>query len=253
MNKTYNGKAYRFLSFEGLQKTIESEQLRLTNPILFNDPIDNSSYIAPLDWEQWKKINLAECAEKKYSKKIFSTLYIASFSKEYNTENSYLMWAHYAKEHKGVCFEIDFGKNKFLGNPEEVTYDDLRKKRNEIREKYPNNFSNLSNEAQNEIGYFLVTYKHKVWEYEKEIRLVVDSMLTEHKKGFRKSIDEKYLFVDFDLNLISKIIFGIKADPTEELIIKNMLKSKGISPKFEKMYIDPVTLNLESKPYFEEK
>ena len=237
---TYNGKAYRFLSFEGLHKTIQSSSLRFTRPDQFNDPLDNSSLIAPLKWEEWKEIGLTAFAEKRYTNHIFRSIYISSFCKEYEAENSYLMWAHYGdKNHTGVAFEIDFSKVKYLDNPDNVIYPpNLVEKRNELKN-------------DEEIGYFLVTNKHKVWSYEKEIRLIVDTEKEGIKNDSRikKSCDEKHLFVDFDLNYISKIIFGINADKENELITINMLKEKGFNPEFRKMRINPVSLSLASIKY----
>jgi len=235
---THNDKAYRFLNFEGLHKTIQSNSLRFTRPDQFNDPLDNSSYIAPLNWEEPKKLGFDNFAEERYTNHIFGSIYISSFCKEYKTENSYLMWAHYGdKNHTGVAFEIDFSKVKYLGNPDKVTYPpNLAKKRKELKN-------------DEEIGRFLVTNKHKVWSYEKEVRLIVDTKYIKNDSRIKKSYDEKYLFVDFDLNFISKIIFGINSDSENELITINMLKEKGINPEYRKMRINPTSLSLESIKY----
>jgi hypothetical protein len=127
---------------------------------------------------------------------------------------------------------------------------------------YPNNISekrdNLkvkrSNSVnldvdENEIGLFLVTNKHKVWKYEKEVRLIVDAELKENNKSFNKSYDEKYLYMEFDLKNISKVIFGLNSDKSDEIITINMLREKGLSPKYEKMIINPISLMLESEEY----
>jgi len=213
---TYNGKAYRFLSFKGLHKTIQSNSLRFTRPDQFNDPLDNSS-ITPLDWEQCEKIGLTAFVEKKYTNYIFGSIYISSFCKEYETEDSYLMWAHYGdKNHTGVAFEIDFSKVKYLGNPDNVTYSpNLAEKRNELKN-------------DEDIGLFSATNKHKVWLYEKEVRLIVDTKKEGIKNDSRikKSYDEKYLFVDFDLNFISKVIFGINADSEPKHRIQRKLERR---------------------------
>ena len=239
--KTFNGKAYRFLGFNGLHKTIETEKLRFTNPSQFNDPLDNSSLLSPLNWKKWNEFGLTEFAEKRYTKSIFSTIYIASFSKEYRTEKSYLMWSHYGDSHKGVCFEIDFSKIKFLGNPDIVQYEkNLINIRDELYKH---------KDRKEDIGRFLVTYKHYIWSYEKEVRLIVDTELINNIKGFKKSNDEKYLYVDFSLNYISKVIFGINSKKEDEIITINMFKEKGVFPKYRKMKINPITLELESENY----
>ena len=45
---TYLNKAYRFISFDGLFKTIESRSLRFTRVDKFNGALDNNPFIAPL-------------------------------------------------------------------------------------------------------------------------------------------------------------------------------------------------------------
>lgn len=242
-HNNYNEKAYRFLGFEGLHKTIETGKLRFTNPLQFNDPIDNSPYLVSFNWKEWIDLGLENYAIKRYTNKIFSTIYIASFSKEYKSEKSYLMWAHYANSHKGVCFEIDFSKIKFLGNPEIVHYP-----KNLAKERDKNKDEKNTDDIE-KTGVFLATYKDKIWSYEKEVRLIVDTVLTDNQKGFKKSYDEKYLYVDFNLNYISKIIFGINSEKEDEIITINMFKEKGVFPEYRKMKINPITLELESVKY----
>ena len=164
---SYSDKAYRFLTFEGLLKTLEDDSLRLTRADNFNDPLDNSPLIAPFEWREFKKMgyNYINTITEYSFNKIFSSTYICCFSKEYDNENSYLMWSHYSDSHKGVCFEIDFSKNiDLLDTPSNVEYpDDLLS----VRE-------NLRITKEQNVGLFLVTNKLKVWKYEKEVRIIVD-------------------------------------------------------------------------------
>lgn len=53
---TYNGKAYRFLSFEALEKTIVYRQLRFSRFATFNDPLDCSVFIGDINFEKYKKM-----------------------------------------------------------------------------------------------------------------------------------------------------------------------------------------------------
>jgi len=249
---TYNNKAYRFLSFEGLHKTIQSGKLRFTSPQQFNDPLDNNSLITPLPWNALEKSGSSDFFENRYTSKIFNSMYICCFSKEYDKKESYLMWAHYGnKDHKGVAFEIDFSKIEFLGNPSSVTYDGLVKKRDEITEKIIIN-KGIPYDLQKEIGLFGVTYKYDVWSYEKEVRLIVDTTSPNINSNFKKSYNEKHLLVNFDLGFISKVIFGINADKENEIITINMFQEKGLKPDYKKMRINPISLELESVKYIKE-
>ncbi len=244
---TYLGKAYRFLTFDGLIKTIENKSLRLTRVDKFNDPLDNNPFIAPFDWEKYgnegEELFLKIANEYVFSK-VFKSLFICCFCKEYKSDDSYLMWSHYGQSHTQVCFEIDFSKHKYLGGPSEVQYPkNLVSKRN-----------NLSNSEQGVLGLYVVTNKLKQWSYEKEVRLVVDIMSPKIDfSKFKLCDSSEFLYVDFDLNYISKVIFGIKSNLYNELKTRNIFLCHGLNPKYEKMYIDPKTLKLESKPYDFEK
>jgi hypothetical protein len=239
---TYKGKAYRYIAFDGLFKTIENESLRLTRVDQFNDPLDNSPFLAPFDWREWKTYgnNYIKSAEHYIFSYASSSMYICCFCKEYKTQDSYLMWSHYGKSHSQVCFEIDFNKHNYLGSPSVVKYPkNLVKERNKLDIK-----------TSDKLGLFVVTNKLRNWSYEKEVRLIVDKV---HPKvdspGFKSSDDGKYLYAKFDLNNISKVIFGIKSEKSNELKTIELFNIKKLKPKYEKMYIDPENLTLQSEPY----
>lgn len=130
---TYNNKAYRFISFEGLENTLRFKKLRLSRADQFNDPLDNSPFLMPLEWDKYLKYGdkFVQMQSEKAFMDVFGSIYICCFSKTYTSDKSYLMWSHYASNHSQVCFEIDFSKVKYLGKPSEVTYpDNLYDKRN---------------------------------------------------------------------------------------------------------------------------
>lgn len=240
---TYSGKAYRFLTFEGLFNTVKNKKLRFTRIDKFNDPLDNNPFIAPLDWEKFDKeageLFLKYVNEYVFTR-VFKSLFICCFSKEYKSDDSYLMWSHYGQSHSQVCFEIDFLKNDYLGRPSEVTYPES------LIEKRNNSF-NIDN---GQLGLYLVTNKLKQWSYEKEVRLIIDTKSPKVDwKIFRLNETAEFLYVDFDLNYISKIIFGIKSTLSDELKTRCTFSNNGLNPIYEKMYIDPNTLKLNSKQY----
>lgn len=234
---TYCGKAYRFLSFEGLYATIESETLRFSRGDTFNDPLDMHPYIASYDWEKYVKTGPAfvELITEKAFDKIFSSLYVCCFCKEFDSDDSTLMWSHYAKNHTQVCFEIDFSHNNYLGGPSEVYYStDI------VADRKSNN-----SKTSEEQGLYLVTTKIEQWKYEKEVRLVVDTRLPKTPSILsRISVNELHLFVKFDLHNISKVIFGVKANSNDICHTMILFANKNIYPEFFKMIIDPVSLKL---------
>jgi hypothetical protein len=240
---TYEGKAYRFLSFEGFFESIENKNLRFSSANSFNDPLDNSPYLIPMDWLEYNKLGnetFLQIANEYILEKAFKSLYICCFCKEYNTDDSYLMWSHYGQSHSQICFEIDFSKYNYLGKPSEVCYPESLASK---REKYKKN-------EQGNLGLFVVTNKLKQWSYEKEVRLIVDINYNKDIFSISKiSNDSLYLFVDFDISIISKIIFGINSQYYNELKTFSLFSRNNLSPIFEKMYIDPISLKLKSKEY----
>ncbi|TYP99191.1 hypothetical protein C7447_102512 [Tenacibaculum adriaticum] len=237
---TFNGKAYRFLSFEGFYKTIENKSLRFTRIDGFNDPLDCSPFLHPeIEWNEVENNygkQFPDLTVDFVKQKALGSLFVCCFSKEYDTDDSYLMWSHYANSHTQVCFEIDFSINHYLGGPSEVIY--------------PNNLKEYSlNNAEN-IGLMIVTSKLKQWKYEKEVRLVIDI----NYRGVKDNIqfvkgDNKHLYSPIDLQLISKVIFGLKSNFENEKKIILMFLERGLQPTFEKMRISPIDLKLESIKY----
>lgn len=232
------------MTFDGLFKTIENQNLRFTRVDQFNDPLDNSPFLAPLDWKEYveNEPNFINVLKSYMFSEVFSSIFISCFCKEYDSMDSYLMWAHYGQSHTQLCFEIDFEKYNFLGGPSEVNYPESLAT---FREK-------LKRKNQNKIGLELVTTKSKVWCYEKEVRLIIDILnpSTDVTK-YSASTNGHYLFVPFDLHYISKVIFGVNSSKLNEVKTIKMLKDKGLRPQFEKMIINPETLRLQSLKYKE--
>lgn len=236
---TYLGQAYRYLSFEGLFKTLETKSLRFTRVDCFNDPLDNSIFLAPFDWNEYAKEGSSYISfVQKYFQQVFTgSLYACCFCKEFDSENSYLMWSHYGNGHTQVCFEVDFSKNRYLGGPSEVTYPESLKEERDI----------IASKDSSKQGLYLVTTKTKQWSYEKEVRLIVDTNNDKVDTAKIKiSHDSKNLFVEFDLTLISKTIFGVKAVKEDINKTINMFNERNLNPEYFKMRIDPVNLTLKA-------
>jgi len=238
--KTYRNKSYRFISFEGLYSTIENRSLRYTRADQFNDPLDNSPFLMDFDWKEYSKKGdkFIKMATKSAFERAFSSTYICCFSKTYTSPESYLMWAHYGKSHSQVCFEIDFSKHDYGGGPSEVTYP-----KNILEQR------NIDRKENGELGMFVVTNKSKVWKYEQEVRLIFDIRFVQNLRGLKTVNQEKNLDVPFNPNIISKVIFGYNSSEFDELKTISMFKEINHLPKFEKMMIDPLTLNLKPIKY----
>lgn len=245
MKNYYKEKAYRFITYEGLFNTIKNKSLRFTRTDKFNDPLDCSPLITPLNWRKYLELEerdkfIKEAVSHMFET-IFKSIYVCCFSNEYKSYESYLMWSHYANSHSEVCFEIDFSKENTLDKPIKVNYP----QKNLINERE----KHISIDNNEELGNYLVSTKSKIWDYEKEVRLIVDIKTPNLDYSSIKFENESFLYLDFDPKHISKIIFGEKSTLHNENMTIGLFESLNHKPKYEKMFINPKNLQLESKKY----
>jgi len=245
---TYFGKAYRFIGFEGFNNTIAKGTLRFSRIDTFNDPLDCNPLKHPYAYKIYKKVepfaskNLKiseiNTGFKSWLKDFYEKSYMCCFCKEYDSDLSYLMWAYYGA-HKEMCFEIDFNKQSYRWRPSHITYvNDLKSERDLIEFK-----------SSEERGMFIATTKSKIWEHEKEVRLIVDVDNNNVSKNIILSDDKYHLFYPFDIKIISKVIFAVNSDKIKEDKVMHLMESKGHKPIYEKMIINPDTLKLQSIDY----
>jgi len=97
----------------------------------------------------------------------------------------------------------------------------------------------------NGLALFLVTTKSNLWAYEQEVRLVVETSLNPKTASFKKTNEDKNLDVPFDLKMISKVVFELKASKENVYKTIDLFEKKGHKPTFEKMIINPVDLEPE--------
>ncbi|MDB0037919.1 DUF2971 domain-containing protein [bacterium] len=234
---------YRFLSYEGMEATIKTEQLRFSNPRTFNDPLDGSYHLFPSRYMMNSSITTREPFESYsvfLSENVYKSVYVCCFSKEYKSKDAYLMWAHYGEKHKNLCFELTWANEennfKFLGGPEEVKYGNLVDIRNDAER-----FDKI------DLGNYLTHTKSDIWKYEKEQRFLVD---LEHKNATESlipKVEKDYCYVNFDLKMITKVIFGLNSPEDQVKKIISCFLNKSYTPIFVKLFIDTETLELEEK------
>ena len=170
---------------------ITEEKVKISNFNYFNDPAD------PII-----KLQIKELPE---IKDMINKIKICSLSSEYD---NFLMWSHYANEHKGICIAYDISKIKEYNKTilKKVIYT----KKIQIYKPYNHIFENLilNNEEKNFISLFYL--KHKNWKYEKEYRIITY---------------EDYDFINLP---IKAIYFGMNADINHINLVKNFIKDKNI-------------------------
>lgn len=237
----YSGKAYKFCSTDTFSKIIEFQKLRLARADTFNDPHDSNPFLIPLEWEELTKFKEGSKQTVQYIAnqaftRICGSIYITCFCQNYINPRSTLMWAHYANNHKGVCFEIDFPKttrsNYKEGDivPINVTY--VKSLVEERNKRTP---------ESEDLPLFISTYKSDVWHYEEEIRLVVESTSFDKTKLTNVN-DGRNMDLDFNIQSIGKVIFGLRTAPEEIEEIVRLFCQKGYLPEFYKLDIHPVSI-----------
>lgn len=163
---------------------------------------------------------------EEYNTRMFG---IFSVAKEHN---HLLMWSHYASDHKGFCVEFNyemlvafctqyFLENGKLLETREIIYQD----------EYPV----LIPTIEDDIEYMLrpLSIKSKVWDYEKEFRLIV-----------YEGAGENVVLPD---GIINRIILGCKMSDPYKYEIKSIAKAKKINVAESRMHLEKYAL--EYRPF----
>jgi hypothetical protein len=224
----------------------KNRTLRFTRADALNDAFELSPFIVPLNWleiTELAKTNLpaAKALSNEAFRRICASLYITCFSRSCSSPESQLMWAHYGDSHKGVAIEVDF---EFLRKqdpgcgyfPVGVTYV------NSLLEE-----RNRRSPASEDLALFIATYKDRVWAYEDEVRVVIETESFD-KARFKPVPGDRYVDVNFNPAGIRKVVFGLKSDPREIHEVMADFLPTGHSPEFVRLDLDPLTLKVLEKP-----
>ncbi|ANN64348.1 hypothetical protein SZ47_04615 [Brachyspira hyodysenteriae] len=171
--------------------------IRLSNFNYFNDPADP---LIKLNKEAFEAI-------EEYT----NDIKIYSLSSEYN---NFLMWSHYANEHKGICVAYDISNINEYNN---MILKKVRYTNSVVLGEYEHIFDNY---ALNLESYFISLFylKHKNWQYENEYRIIANTK-------------EEYIYLP-----IKAIYFGMNSSDDDIKLIKSLVKDDTI--KFYKMKSD---------------
>ncbi|WP_130538159.1 DUF2971 domain-containing protein [Thiomicrorhabdus indica] len=166
--------AYKYLSTDTLSLIVNGGKLWFSRADVLNDTFELSPFLMPLNWSEIVELKesqpqIADALVSEAFKKVSSSLYITCFSKHYKDPESQVMWAHYGDAHKGCCICIDFSilkdnKNSTGLYPVEVQYV------NSLLEE-----RNSRTPESDDLGLLIGATKTKIWEYEKEVRFVLEA------------------------------------------------------------------------------
>ncbi len=238
---------YKYSNFEtSLNHIILNKTLQFSNPDSFNDPFDCNEGLFKFNFsDEIIKTNLDELSNGNISrsqrrkmikqlknpkttndqfKKTKKEYKISCFSKLYD---EVLMWSHYGNKHSGICVGFDFPykyDGKFILSP--VVYQDKIEPLDE-QTNYRKVFLHW------------MTIKSIRWEYEKEIRAI------SHSK-----ISDPYELMNYDKKYIKEIIFGCNVSKSKINEALRKIRKSDISIKnilFKRMLIDTETFLLKEE------
>lgn len=250
---------YKYIDIKGGKLMLGNKTLQYTNATQLNDPFDchpklldfsnipdemTNGWI-PKEWLQHKEENRALNRR--------NDTWLTSFSKRYD---SILMWAHYCYNHKGICVGLNqdkvlacvppmFGTISSEPQVVEVNYADILERPDPSKCSW---------------NYQFLT-KAKEWEYEQEVRLVMDKphpsyaaftpeQAKEADENKSKVWDWKEIhhYQPLKGDCFESIYFGINIDPKEkEKIINFALKEINPDIKLYQMRLDEDALRLKAE------
>lgn len=172
ISKVDGFKLYRYMPAEYFDiRNVEKQMIHLSSNGVMNDIYEGSfiSHDSPYAYEKWKKLSN-----------------IAYMSCMTENNDNLLMWSHYAASHTGICVEYDLKMLQddpydIVGHILPVIYESRRWIKKDINQLIED--IQLLNDAIEKDGdYFgstelddiipLVALKSKVWEYEREWRVI---------------------------------------------------------------------------------
>lgn len=171
----------------------------------FNDPFDCSLDLISFDKEKKKT------KQKKFEKSTIDTFENIGVCSYTLNPNSILMWSHYANKHTGYCLEFRSNQNRDGINPLFVNYiNDFKK-------------ASFYKERKNSLFHMLYS-KSKEWEYEQELRTVINLLAD------TKIIDRKIPFIEDDL---LAVYFGIECEnKVSSMIMQIVMRQYSNNIKF---------------------
>ncbi|WP_321298490.1 DUF2971 domain-containing protein [Marinifilum fragile] len=251
----YGGPYYKFIDLEGAKACLKNSNIQFSTPDTLNDPLEccvdllkmrNSEEFKKEFYKNEVKTTRDPFRKKKLLKNRSNFLKrydvneefnrillsrirqigICSFARHYTEDTDYLLWSHYAENHKGICIEYDFefdpvyfARNKF--KPILVNY----------KTKLDSYEFDISDDGIDIIPWSVQKIK-KIWSYEDEVRLIHYNLETNCDGKYRPVINKEF---------ITKIIFGCQCEKSNMNEIVRILQDKEYDLskiKFEKMQLN---------------
>lgn len=161
------------------------------------------------------------------------------------TNESILMWSHYANFHKGFC--IRYKLDRLILNLDLLTHDFVKcddESKDILRMLKLETLKNLDavyDQRAKEIVISILMQKAKGWEYEQEYRLIL--------KELSASANEHSKCIVHSKDAIDGVFFGVNSTERDRAFLKESLKGRDI--KFYVMKRHELDFKLVPHPYVE--
>ncbi len=226
--------------------------LQFTNATQLNDPFDCHPNLVDYSEAPTKR-------DKSFAISTRKRTWLCSLSKSYN---SLLMWSHYCANHKGICIGLDMQK-MYNNMPTYTGVGMIYSKPLELEVQYLDVIENrpkYKSPTFNPWHYQLLT-KAKDWEYEEEIRLVIEnphpflSMITpEIAKQLDNVSDWREVrhYIPIKGECVESIYLGVNIGKSNKEKIINYARMK-LNPKIKlfQMKVDENAFRLNAEPIIE--
>lgn len=220
---------YKYLNIAAAKSMIENHNLRFTHASNLNDIDDCRPEL--LDYSNVPKHQLqgwipAEFLKKKRELdacKLYNNTWICSLSK---TNDSMLLWAHYGQGHKGVCIGLNIDKIEKTCSPFTCGVSYLSLHRIEVQYKNITERPN-GNCGEDAFSFYQLETKDKKWDYEQEVRLVMN----------RCNDEAPYQDATLKPECFDSIYFGAKMDKQNQEELSQLVR-KNLGSYINIYYMD---------------
>lgn len=180
---------YKYMTVDGVMKTLESCNIKFSNPDDFNDPFDCDprmiDFSNPTE-EYYNHLVDTMCPNAKYTQRQNALIEIRKKGLKFTFRNvreiadvrvscftidkdNLLMWSHYANKHTGCCIAFNLEE---LYSSLLIKYDNVRC----LRVEYSKDFPTISYyKCPKRAATSWCILKSEDWKYEKEIRMLVNT------------------------------------------------------------------------------
>lgn len=236
---------------------IGNQNLQFTNASQLNDPFDchpkliDYSNVPESKLQGWIPKEWWIKKEENDALNLRNETWLCSLSKVYD---SLLMWSHYCYNHKGVCIGLDIDKVMQSVPP---MFGTIYLKPFVIEVQYRNIIERPdAHQSAEDIFLYQWKTKAKEWQYEQEVRLVMQNPSTmyaaftpEQAKQNKEIWDWKEIrhYMPLKAECFESIYLGVNIEQTEKEIITQLAKTLNPDIKIYQMEIDTDRFNLISK------